>query len=846
MSEYNREHRLGHPTTAKDRVMEIQRQPSPWPCVVMLVGLFLCCLAAPCYWQHEPAESSAGDPSQARREQRELAAFSFRVVYSPLENQLWSKQPTLATSPNSEILDLWVPPSIDELVAARATSGQLRPNSVLMDPTSVPWMPYQNSASVVAPFAGQQPACPSPPPPPPEFVAVLFARVGAAISDYLPVNFLPNCVARIGNIVPSQVFAAGPIPEILVTTDVPQTELRVLTPDDRLAMLPPPPRPIPWCVPQTLYEQLDRIAANPQTAAWASEVANKLHSVADRARLEGDDLQTALAELSDAAQEALQLADNTDNDRLRVELLRTHWALVRRLDCWTAIFEAHVAYHARGRVAVRGELGPYFDDTAIHAPTPDEFVVLSNALEVYESTRAPSLAAEIVQRQRPLAGSPAAFERAMADAVEQHYRNANVRIAISAQMLNRLLGPERAESRPVRDRIAGAFVVGNSEITARSRVELAPSENEWLLSVETHGVVESNTLANSGPVRLRSRGETSFQGSKSIAVRPDGVHLRPSDVAANARNRLMGVTTDYDWLPIVGSFARDRALREYYARRNHVRTDMELRVAAEASETLDRKTHEAMEQARQRLYARFAQRCDEFAIKLTTVEMKSTDERLIARMRIASDDQLGSNTPRPRALSDSLASVQIHETAMTNLAITLGLDGQRLTGSELRQKIQEQFPNLQLDDTRNANRDTVFQFAAKNAVQVHVQDGKLELVIALDRVELDGEVMPNVIVHAHYKSNVDGLHAQLEREGPLGIEGRFNAGERARLHNIFQTVLPPERALQLVRLDDPEAGSDKVFEGLMITQFVMEDGWIGMAIGPQSAERVAERFRSMR
>ena len=58
--------------------------------------------------------------------------------------------------------------------------------------------------------------------------------------------------------------------------------------------------------------------------------------------------------------------------------------------------------------------------------------------------------------------------------------------------------------------------------------------------------------------------------------------------------------------------------------------------------------------------------------------MKSTPERVVARVRVAGDDQLGSHTPRPRALSDSLASVQVHETAMTNLAVTLGLDGKRL------------------------------------------------------------------------------------------------------------------------------------------------------------------------
>ena len=32
--------------------MQVDRQPSPWPCVAMLAGLLLLCLMAPRYWQN--------------------------------------------------------------------------------------------------------------------------------------------------------------------------------------------------------------------------------------------------------------------------------------------------------------------------------------------------------------------------------------------------------------------------------------------------------------------------------------------------------------------------------------------------------------------------------------------------------------------------------------------------------------------------------------------------------------------------------------------------------------------------------------------------------------------------
>jgi hypothetical protein len=536
------------------------------------------------------------------------------------------------------------------------------------------------------------------------------------------------------------------------------------------------------------------------------------------------------------------MAETTDDDRLRVELLRAHWALARRLDCWAVMHEERVALRARGRVAARGELSPYFD-SAPPAESTTDVAALSKRLEAYESTADPQFGRLVVAEQKALAASASDTDRALADAMEQHYRNANIRVAVTAQLLNRMVGGEKTEVRPIRDRIAGAAVRGQSDIQSQSRIELAPSDDEWRMDVHTSGTVNSNTFADSGPVRFRSRGQTDFSGSKAVVVDATGVRLQPSDMVASSRNRLVGVTTDYDWVPLVGGLARDRAIQEYQARQRFARSQMESRIQFEASEALDRQTHEAMEKARKNLYDRFTDRFDEYGIKLTTIEMKSTPERVVARVRVAGEDQPGSHTPRPRALSDSFASVQVHESAMNNLATTLGLDGKRYTGAELQATLRERFPKFAAKDAADARHDTVFQFVPQDAVQIHIADGKLQLRIAFESVELEGDVMPDVIVHATYAPAVDGMSANLGRDGALGIEGRFSSSERARLHNIFKTVLSPERQLPLVRITDP---NDKTFEGLMITQLVLEDGWVGLAIGPESGNRVAERSRSLR
>ncbi|HEX5470671.1 MAG TPA: hypothetical protein VFW73_02235, partial [Lacipirellulaceae bacterium] len=363
------------------------------------------------------------------------------------------------------------------------------------------------------------------------------------------------------------------------------------------------------------------------------------------------------------------------------------------------------------------------------------------------------------------------------------------------------------------------------------------------LHLSATGVVESNTLADGGPVQFRSRGRTDFSASEAIVVTDKGIEFKHSDADASCRNRLVGVTTDYDWVPILGGIVRDRALDEYRAKQGRAKFQVESRVESQAREKLDEQTREAVDRIRQQTYDRFASQLDEFGIKLTPVEMKTTPARLVGRVRLASDKQLGSHTPRPRALSDSLASVQVNETALTNLAITLGLDGKRYTAPELQRIIHKRFPKLAVNRPLDNRHETVFQFAPEYAVQAHIHDGRLELTMSLASVEFDGDMMPNIIVHAYYLPTVNGLSAELVRDRTLGIEGRLSSVDRATLHNVFNRVLPPERHLPLVQIDSQQ---DKRFEGLMITQLVMEDGWLGLAVGPTSEKRVAQRSRSLR
>ena len=800
-------------------------------------------------------------------------------------------QPPARLVGNNNWLSLCPPPTIEELVASSRLSGMRLDAGIDWRQTDWSRWPITasplSSAEDVWPTTDSQIAVASEEPNP--LIASALVRVGKVLVTYSVSDAVIRWVVRSGelhelvrNIWSSQTTVVGqlnpessPAAETMANVSEPTaSSLRMIGPHDSLAALPqndqantlistppetepavsgvatsPPaatdiePESDPWCFPQELFEQLDRLTRHPISARWAQETIDELQFVTDRTHWRADGALPPLDPLIGLAADAVRLGETTSDDRLRVELLRAHWALSRRLDCWRAIGEIHVAARSPVRIATRGSLHSLF--AGLPQPQNDrpDLPTLTDNLEAYESSRDPQLARQVVEEQQSLRSSPDALDQSLAEAVEQHYRNANVRIAITANMLNRLVSEKRSEMRAVRDRIAGTPVRGQSLTHSESFIRLEPAAGRWQLDVQTQGTVESDTLANGGRARLRSFGATDFNAQKSIVVDTNGVHVQSANVGATNYNRLVGVKTQYDWVPLFGSYARSQAVRQYRAKRPWAKAEVEAKVAAQAQDDVDRETREAVERIERDVRSRFTNPIAQAGIDVTPIELSTTSERIVARLRVAGNHQLGSHTPRPRALSDSLASLQLHESALTNAAVSLQLDGARYNATELQQLLRDKFPGFALAKPAETRSDTIFEFAYRDAVQLHIADGRVELLLGLSGFEHEGRRTRDFIVHAFYVPAVDGLEVELVRDGPLGIEGRLGATERARLHNVFNTVLAEDRRLPVVQLPNPD---DPRLAGLMVTQLVLEDGWIGMAVGPAGGNRTAERFRSVR
>jgi hypothetical protein len=315
--------------------------------------------------------------------------------------------------------------------------------------------------------------------------------------------------------------------------------------------------------------------------------------------------------------------------------------------------------------------------------------------------------------------------------------------------------------------------------------------------------------------------------------------------AESRYNNLVSLETDYDAVPILGSVVRNYALSQHDGARDQARMEVEHKVAAKARGLLDAQLAPRVAQATENFRQKVLAPLERLGIDATPIDMATTSERMTLRVRLSGQDQLGAHTPRPRALSDSLISFQIHQSALNNMLERLELNGQQFELPELFKWLAQKMDRPQGAAPEDLPDGVKLTFAEHDAIRVRCENDRAEVTIALAELRQGRKVWRNFTARAYYRTDVSSLEARLVRDGIVYLEGPELQGKAEFvLRGIFSKVMSHNRPLNLV----PEKlTSDARVQDLQINQFVIEDGWIGLAYGPsRNPSDVAGRAKKRR
>ncbi len=717
-------------------------------------------------------------------------------------------------------------------------------------------------------------------------------------------------------------LAASPRPAVAQQIEIPRAPTTPKQPYVADEPVESPPEPLPvaseWPEPKRLLGELSRLIESEESRAWSEEVIGQLdilHQVPSFASEKANAPLLALAHLAEDAQVRGTKMDSSDN---RSRLLRTAYALSRRVAVWQQIHQIESqpveavspADTGLGVVAatrgVRAYLqtsdkpGPwenYFrlenieqvfadpasarevrrqvaqktlaktkssDLTAAQytAMQSEPFVALveqlrpwavgtvdySKLLEAIENFEiSPSVAdgKVVASAWNDLRWSEHSDSKELARVLNEHYRNANVRIAVAGWLINRLMPQPKPLSEAVNDHVLGTPVEGHSTTTSQLFLRLLPDQRRWRMGLEVNGRVASETAAFSGPVTLYNQGESTFLARKLVIADRRGVRVASAEAAARSSSSLQGVESQYDPIPIISSLIRNYARSQHEASEADAALEVEEKVAQRARRVLDNEVHNYLVKAEQRLQKQVVNPLRKLDLRPAALDLRTTEHRLIARCRLAGDEQLAAHTARPRARADSVFSAQIHESVLNNTVGQLSLSGQKHELRALYKQIATTFDRPFARIPADLPENVTIEFGDNDPVQFDLVDGQVLVNVAVKELSNGRRKWKNFKVVAVYKTQIDGLHADLVREGSLQLSGpRMKLGDRITLSGIFNKVFSRDAPLNLV---NDQMINDPRFEGMKVTLLEIVDGWLGIAINaPASRHALGVRRNPLR
>ncbi len=476
------------------------------------------------------------------------------------------------------------------------------------------------------------------------------------------------------------------------------------------------------------------------------------------------------------------------------------------------------------------------------ADEPVNYRALLDDVEAYEENRRADGARSIARQYQNARWSSNPAIEDLGDLLNAHYRNANLRVAVAADLLNRLIPPIEPLDQDVNENILGARVYGVSRIHTELRAILIPDTTRWRVGVEARGRVESSTAANSGPATFYNDALSRYLARKLMIVDRNGISVRRAEAEANSDTGLTGFRTDFDRVPVIGWLARSIALDQHDSRLFSARREAEERLAARASERLDDEVHQRLEQAERDFDTKLLQPMQRLQLNPVALDLQTTKSRLIGRYRLAGGHQVGAHTPRPQAPSDSLLSVQLHESALNNVLEQLQLEGKQSDLRQLYRDLGEIFANPGLEAPEDVPEGVTITFADDEAVRIRCEQGRVIVTLRIAELKRGWRHQwHNFAVRAYYVPDRTQLDANLVREGAIELDGQhITSYDRIALSGVFSKTLSRNRPFNLINKHIAESEN---LQDLQVTQFVVAEGWIGVALGPQYGGSLQETAR---
>lgn len=201
------------------------------------------------------------------------------------------------------------------------------------------------------------------------------------------------------------------------------------------------------------------------------------------------------------------------------------------------------------------------------------------------------------------------------------------------------------------------------------------------------------------------------------------------------------------------------------------------------------------------------------------IDLKSSQDRLLLRARVAASDQLAAFSARPKAIDDCLASMQIHQSLFNNLFEKSRIENQVNTFGSLKSKLTDILGINVFNQSHSQFDAYKCQLSKQDSIRISFDEGLIRLQLRLIHE------LKSFDMSVTYQPYVENGRVYLTRL----IDQPQIQSSSAEVDPVFTSNIAKQLFAHRIEIPSPNFHHAGQMGDLTIAQFVVNEGWIGIA-----------------
>ncbi|MDR3234975.1 MAG: hypothetical protein LBT46_15160 [Planctomycetaceae bacterium] len=369
----------------------------------------------------------------------------------------------------------------------------------------------------------------------------------------------------------------------------------------------------------------------------------------------------------------------------------------------------------------------------------------------------------------------------------------NVRLQISEDFIKAGFGQSVSETFDIDDDILGTKVVGSGTVNGRSTAELANSRDTAAIKVILNADMQSDTKGSHPPVTLKTHTTGTLSGEKDVVFSAEAVTTKPAKAQANLKPEISDVRINA--CRIIKPFVR----MQIGSQKEDSKAEAELRAARRLSRRLDEQIDPRIAELNEQ-YQNIRQPLVKAGLFPKVWNLSSSEDAVDWSILLATQNQPSAPQQTPSSATGSGLTVQIHQSAINNLASTF-LAGNFIDEEKSAKRIAQYFKNKPKFLERQSDVSPAkVSFGQKAPVDVSFADNKIKVVVRLEDIEVLNSNDKSYVITVEYNvssSKKDGRDVVvLEQSVAEAYPSSYKQGGRL---SAVQTII---RSYLMKRLEN--------------------------------------------